>query len=579
MSRTTDPVEFVQAETADAVVVDNPAARPNIVLIALDDVGVDYLAQYSGFQLSHLNYVNGSSGWGPVTTGIGRLAQNGVKFLNAFANPTCSPTRSMLMSGRYSSRQGIGTVIKDSAVGECREYSDSEYSTEPTLAEFLKAQGYRTMMCGKYHLGLPTVEMDVPLPANFTEYSTIGWDGPTDVLGFDCFRGHFRNLNQRPEPENGTEKKGYYNYYWYESDNVTSQPGNPDGPNEHATRKQRGQITNWINHGNKDGTIGATEPWFVYWPTSVAHSPYGDSSSATASGMGCPDIAGDPAVEGLAAWVYTAGYQTPGVVGSVWSAVENLAYELEMLKIKIGDDVWGRTVFILVGDNGTDGIVMDSFQNGFTGGGVVEPPHPMATYLGTEYGGLVDNPTNHFKTSVYRPGTAVPLIISGPDWLVKNKNRDSSALVDVVDIHATIRRIAQADYTDATPDTRGHDGADLYDVLADITDADEDHRTQSLSERFSPCGNVDQATSHSYVYRQMRSDGIWHLVQNDATGGDEEDEGGTPELYHTMDASFAAVDVNELNDLALTEPAVLLELQQNYAALIASIKDDQWPTT
>lgn len=569
MTTESPPVERTDSSETPNAVVDNPKPKPNIMLIVMDDVGVDYLAQYSAFQLSHLNFANGSSGWGPVTTGMAAIAQDGVSFMNAFVNPTCSPTRSMLMSGRYAARQGIGIVIKDSAVGNCREYSDANYSTEPTLAEFLKAQGYRTMMCGKYHLGLPTRDMDVPLPTIFDEYGTTGWDGPTEVLGFDVFRGHYRNLNQRPEPADGTEKKGYYNYYWYESDNVTSQPGNPDGPNEHATRKQRGQITNWIRTGAKDDSHGATEPWFVYWPTSVAHSPYGDTTSPSASGLGCPDIAGSPSVEGLAAWVYTAGYDTTGVYGAVWSAIENLAYEIAYMKIVLGDDIWDRTVFILMGDNGTDGLVLDDFQNGTITG----VAHAKATYLGNEYGGLVDSATNHFKASMYSPGTRVPLIISGPDWLVRSKNRDSYALVDAVDIHATIRRIAQADYDDSTPDTRGHDGVDLYNVLSNVTDADDDHREWSLSERFTPCGNITAATEYGYTYRKLRVDGIWHLVQTDSVA-----KGAVAELYHTMDASFAAVDVNELVDQAAAEPTILAELQADYDALIASIKDDQWPT-
>jgi len=474
----------------------------------------------------------------------------------------------MLLTGRYSARTGVGIVISDSSVGELAEFSDPEFSTEPTLAEFLKAQGYRTMMCGKYHLGQPTLEMDPG--GSFTNHGTIGWWGPTQVCGFDVFRGHFRNLNQKPEPSTGSPSKGYYNYYWFESDNVLSQPGQNVGAGEHATRKQRGQIQNWIRFGAKDGSGPATEPWFVYWATSVVHSPYGNAASP-ASGCAVPDIAGTPAVQGLAAWLYTAGYATQWPYPSVWSAIENLAYELEYLKIKLGDDVWDRTVFILMGDNGADDLVMDDFLHG-TYTGVRHDIAGGTDYLGVGYEAIINNV--RMKATLYGAGTRVPLIISGPDWIVRNKNRFSYALVDAVDVHATIRRIARASYSDAVFDSRGIDGQHVYDILAGVTGADAAHRTWSLSERFTPCGNIDAVgTEYGYTYRKLRSDGIWHLIQS---------YGVAAELYHTQDATFlitSNIDTCEQTNLAGSQPTVLAELQADYAALIATMKNDHWPTT
>ena len=71
--------------------------RPNIVLILGDDMGVDMVGAYA----------EGASP--PCTPNIDDLALQGMLFRNAWANPTCSPTRAATLTGRYGFRNGIGT--------------------------------------------------------------------------------------------------------------------------------------------------------------------------------------------------------------------------------------------------------------------------------------------------------------------------------------------------------------------------------------------------------------------------------------------------------------------------------------
>ena len=71
-----------------------PQAKGNVLLIIADDWGVD----------SHGLYGIGSS-TAPTPT-IDSLATNGVRFLRAWSNPVCSPTRATLLTGRYSFRTG-----------------------------------------------------------------------------------------------------------------------------------------------------------------------------------------------------------------------------------------------------------------------------------------------------------------------------------------------------------------------------------------------------------------------------------------------------------------------------------------
>ena len=77
-------------------------ARSNIMLIIADDLGNDKIGVYQqGDDLTR-----------PKTPNIDELARRGVRFVNAYATPFCSPTRATLLTGQYGSRHDIGTVIR-----------------------------------------------------------------------------------------------------------------------------------------------------------------------------------------------------------------------------------------------------------------------------------------------------------------------------------------------------------------------------------------------------------------------------------------------------------------------------------
>ena len=119
------------------------AVRPNVVIILADDLGYSDLGCYGG-EID--------------TPNLDRLASQGVRFTQFYNQARCCPSRAALLTGRYPHQVGVGAMIDDYArcirdAASRLSYQDGLSPQSPTFAELLKAGGYRTMMCGKWHLG------------------------------------------------------------------------------------------------------------------------------------------------------------------------------------------------------------------------------------------------------------------------------------------------------------------------------------------------------------------------------------------------------------------------------------------
>ncbi len=140
---------------------------PNIILIVVDDLGVNDLTLNGG----------GLVGGQVPTPNIDALAREGVNFAAGYAgNATCSPSRAAMMTGRYPTRFGFeftgippafaATVGHAEANGPHPVVFRDDLNvdvipsqrmgvpaSEITIAEALQARGYRTLHLGKWHLG------------------------------------------------------------------------------------------------------------------------------------------------------------------------------------------------------------------------------------------------------------------------------------------------------------------------------------------------------------------------------------------------------------------------------------------
>lgn len=109
--------------------------KPNIVYFLVDNLGYGELGSYGGGILR-----------GAKTPQLDKLAEEGLQLLNFAPETQCTPSRSALMTGRYSIRSGNQTVALAGSTGGLVTW-------ERTLAEVLADQGYATGIVGKWHIG------------------------------------------------------------------------------------------------------------------------------------------------------------------------------------------------------------------------------------------------------------------------------------------------------------------------------------------------------------------------------------------------------------------------------------------
>lgn len=156
------------------------APPPNVVLIMVDDMGINDIGAYT-----YPSKVNPHPGAGPtpiaypefaplpppnvaknLTPNIDSLATQGLKMTSFYASsPVCTPSRASLLTGSYATRVRMENVILPLS----NVYG--MHSEEVTLAERLKQRGYRTAITGKWHLG-DSIDFN-PLRHGFDEFFGI----------------------------------------------------------------------------------------------------------------------------------------------------------------------------------------------------------------------------------------------------------------------------------------------------------------------------------------------------------------------------------------------------------------------
>ena len=146
-------------------------AKPNIIVVLIDDMGWSDLACYGGET---------------PTPAIDRMAKEGIRFTRFYANaPICSPSRTALMTGQYPQRWRITSFLENREANQQRGMAQWLDVKAPVIARELRAAGYATGHFGKWHMGGQRDVGDAPL---ITEY------------GFDQSLTNFEGLGPRVLP-------------------------------------------------------------------------------------------------------------------------------------------------------------------------------------------------------------------------------------------------------------------------------------------------------------------------------------------------------------------------------------------
>jgi arylsulfatase/uncharacterized sulfatase len=126
--------------TPSSAATETGRARPNILLVLLDDVGfMDF----------------GAYGSDTATPSIDNLAHAGVMFTRYYTQPLCGPSRASLITGQDNHVVGAGTLA-EALTPEMRAlpaYSMKWRDDQQTIASRLKADGYQTFVAGKWGIG------------------------------------------------------------------------------------------------------------------------------------------------------------------------------------------------------------------------------------------------------------------------------------------------------------------------------------------------------------------------------------------------------------------------------------------
>ena len=401
--------------------------KPNIVILVADDWGFSDLGAFGGeIATPHLD----------------ALAQRGVRFSNFHAAASCSPTRSMLLTGVESHRAGIGNLRESTPRAHMSSpaYQGSLSQRVVTVSSLLKDNGYRTYVTGKWNVG--SEPRNLPPERGF-DRSIVQGDTGSDNW----------DPAQRYLPH--TDK-----VYWYE-----------DGRNAVMPKKFYSSeyfVDRMIGYLNQDQA--SAKPFLAYVGFQANHVPLQAPAEFIAKYKGRYDqgwTALRQARRDRAAALGLVPANTPMVTLPTtldWAAqdaqtqryqarrMEVYAAMAEAMDHQVGRLVehlkttgqYDHTVFVFLSDNGAEGydyvmaqpwLVTQYSQDIDRLGG------PGAySYQGPSWASASNSPMNGFKFYAGEGGIRVPMFIAGAG--VQSTQAIYAGLTHVTDIAPTLLDMA-----------------------------------------------------------------------------------------------------------------------------------------
>lgn len=501
--------------------------RPNIVLILVDDAALMDFGAFGGE--AH-------------TPNIDRLARAGAMFTGYHTSPLCSPSRAMLLTGVDNHRAGVAT-IEEILPPEQKGKRGYDLHIEPgvlTIADRLKAEGYRTLMAGKWHLGHG--EGRLPNGHGFDRSLAL------DASGAD---------NWAPKP--------YMPYYneapWFEDGKRVELPRR-----FYSSDLLVDRLTRYI-----DEKPAGAQPFFAYLAFQAVHIPVqapkavsdrykgrfdagwaelraARNARAKALGLAPPDAP----TTGMPAFARDGNTLTPKERAIYARAMEVYAGMLESMDASIGRleqhlrdrGELDNTLFVVTSDNGPEfsdpvhapGMNVWMALHGYAWRLEGLGERGSLNFIGRDWAAALASPSRLFKFYTTEGGLRVPLILSGPGV---QPGARISAPTFVTDIAPTLVDLAGGD-----PGAGGValDGKSLRPVLAGEA---QSVRTDDEAVGIEVSGNAALFRGRMKITRVMPplGDGQWRLYDLAADPGETRDlAGDRPELMRQMLSDYAAYE-------------------------------------
>lgn len=435
-------IAMLLAVSSTAFAADTPR-RPNIVLILGDDMGFSDMGMF-GSEIK--------------TPNLDSLAKDGVRFTNFYTQASCSPTRSVLLSGVDTHQNGLGNMDEWTAPNQrgVDGYEGYMNNRVTTLPQLLKDAGYHTYMVGKWHLGKSPSQ--IPAARGFErDFSLL--DGAGSYWDMTNFTG--------ASPQSVFTEDGHY---------LNKLPDD-----YYATKTYTDKLIGFIDNNRADG-----KPFFAYVSHQAPHDPYHLPKEWRSRHVGEYDIGWDavrqarlkrqiglgimPKDTQLAERMWflpdpiVLAPATRAILGKKMELyagmMENLDYHIgrliDYLK-KTGE--YENTIFIVFGDNGAEGNDLFAQIAGTPGTRDFlfsainwSQTHPNAwgdpgSYVG--YGPMWAQvsmtPFSQYKGWLAEGGIRNALIVSGPA-VKRAKGSINHGIMQVGDIMPTLLEIAGTSY-------------------------------------------------------------------------------------------------------------------------------------
>jgi arylsulfatase len=421
----------------------DPPKRPNIVVILADDLGFADM---------------GSFGGEIRTPNLDSLAKDGVRFTNFYTHASCSPTRSMLLTGVDTHLNGMGSMDEWTAPNQVGVpgYEGHLNNRVATLPQLLLRAGYHTYMVGKWHLGKAPDQ--IPRARGFERDFTL-LDGAGSYWDMTSFTA--------ANPKSVFTEDGRY---------LTKLPDD-----YYATKTYTDKLIGYI-----DANRGTGKPFFAYVSHQAPHDPYHLPKDWRNRHVGAYDKGYDAVRQErlkrqIEMGITPAGTQLsermwflpdPIVLAPASRAVlgkkmelyaglvENMDHHvgrlIDHLK-KIGE--YDNTIFVVFGDNGPEGTDLHKMIAGTPGtrdylfaANNWSQTHPNAwgdpgSYVayGPMWAQVSATPFSHYKGWLGEGGIRNALIVSGPA-VKRPKGSINRGLMHVADLMPTFLEVAGTTY-------------------------------------------------------------------------------------------------------------------------------------